>query len=100
MQGEAATAEEVERYFVAPGYDSTQAAQVKQYEVGRGEFRKVASITFLDLLCKEWARCETILREALPTIFQVRGRMPGAPACPPAHALLLSATAFVEAGGA
>lgn len=63
--------EEVNRYFVAPGYDIKEWPTIKQQELSRAKFKKIPDIIVLDLLCKEHIRCEQILVDCLPAIFKV-----------------------------
>lgn len=47
---------ELGQYFVAPGYYGPDVAQMREYERGRAEFRRVTVVCFLEALCEEYVR--------------------------------------------
>ncbi|EFJ45415.1 hypothetical protein VOLCADRAFT_94255 [Volvox carteri f. nagariensis] len=68
-KAESITAAEMDSYFVSPGSYGAELQQVRQFELGRGEFKRISSAVFLDALCGEYARMESIFREMLPELF-------------------------------
>ncbi|KAG1671286.1 hypothetical protein FOA52_010857 [Chlamydomonas sp. UWO 241] len=61
---------ELQQFFSAPGYYGPDVAAMKAYERGRAEFRRLPAHTFLEALCEEYRRCEKVLFDMLPQVFQ------------------------------
>ncbi|GFR42106.1 hypothetical protein Agub_g2949, partial [Astrephomene gubernaculifera] len=68
-RAEPISGQEMDLYFVSPGSYGAELQQVRQFEMGRAEFKRVSSAVFLDALCGEYARMEVVFREVLPEIF-------------------------------
>ncbi|GIL77114.1 hypothetical protein Vretifemale_6670, partial [Volvox reticuliferus] len=68
-KAEPITTAELDSYFVSPGSYGAELQQVRQFEMGRGEFKRISSAVFLDAMCGEYARMENVFREVLPELF-------------------------------
>lgn len=72
--------QELDAFFVAPGYFGADVASVRALESARAEFRKVPNALFLRELCREHVRCEAAMTAGLPKLFAV-GRLPPTHVC-------------------